>query len=68
MKEIKNFFEEIEKLEIAQGMIDINEAEAIKGISFKPTSDLRMHESHNESETSIVFGMYNKLLVFCVRY
>lgn len=46
--------------------------EAIKGISFKPTSDLRMHEllvvSHNESETSIVFGMYNKLLVFCIRH
>ena len=26
MKEIKDFFEEIEKLEIAQGVIDINEA------------------------------------------
>lgn len=25
MKEIKDFFEEIEKLEIAQGVIDINE-------------------------------------------
>lgn len=29
MKEIKNFFEEIEKLEIAQGMIDINEAKRL---------------------------------------
>ena len=26
MKETKDFFEEIEKLEIAQGVIDINEA------------------------------------------
>lgn len=30
MKEIKDFFEEIEKLEIAQGVIDINEANQTK--------------------------------------
>lgn len=41
MKEIKNFFEEIEKLEIAQGMIDINEAKRlvseayVAGINFQ---------------------------------
>lgn len=29
MKEIKDFFEEIEKLEIAQGVIDINEAKRL---------------------------------------
>lgn len=41
MKEIKDFFEEIEKLEIAQGVIDINEAKRlvseayIAGINFQ---------------------------------
>lgn len=34
MKEIKDFFEEIEKLEIAQGVIDINEA-YVAGINFQ---------------------------------
>lgn len=41
MKEIKDFFEEIEKLEIAQGVIDINEAKRlvseayVAGINFQ---------------------------------
>lgn len=41
MKEIKDFFEEIEKLEIAQGVIDINEAKRlvseayVTGINFQ---------------------------------
>lgn len=41
MKEMKDFFEEIEKLEIAQGVIDINEAKRlmseayVAGINFQ---------------------------------